>query len=253
MLHLLSGLLLAGPLLGTAWAACTVNAWRQEPPQDPPAKAQSQPVPALPYTLPGSASAALSARLAALGSWWNRVEPRLGRPLAQLAVSTVFALALAAQLGPQSLAITLASLAVAYIGGVLRPHWSLKPLVTPALPMLGAWMLGHTAYAPITPLSLLAGVGFSLVFALLSALHRRSASAGHNALWLALPWALVMVSLIGVMQPLAAAAVVLLGSLPLLLAPLLEAEPGRARYLRTVQLPLATSMIIAALALGYTP
>jgi hypothetical protein len=149
--------------------------------------------------------------------------------------------------------ITLASLAVAYVSGVLRPRCSLKPEVTPALPMLGAWILGHTAYAPVAPLSVLAAVGFSLVFGRLSALDRKSGSVGHNALWPALPWALVMASLIGVMQPLAAAAVALLGSLTLLLAPLLETEPGRAQYFRAVQLPLAASMIVAALALGYTP
>jgi len=210
-------------------------------------------LPVLPYTLPGSASAALSARLATLGSWWQRVEARLSRPLAQLAMSTVFALAISAQLGGQCLMVTLASLLVAYASGLLRPAWSHNPLVTHALPVLGAWLLGHAAFARIVPLSALAAVGFSLVCGCLSAINRNLGSVGQNALWLVVPWAVALASLIGVMQPVAAAVVALLGSLFLLLAPLLETEPGRAQYFRTVQLPLAASMIATAMALGYTP
>jgi hypothetical protein len=252
-LRLLSGCLVAGPLLGTAWAACTRSGWREDPPGDPARDANADAVATLPYTLPGSASAFLSARLSVLRGWWRRVEPRLGRPVVQLAGSTVFALAIAAQLGPQSLVVTLASLAVAYASGLLCPQWAGNPMVTSALPVLGAWLLGHAAYAEIAPLSVLAAAGFSLVFGCLSALDRQRGSVGRNALWLAAPWVVVVASLTGVMQPLAAAVVALLGSLPLLLAPLLESKPGRAQYFRSVQLPLAASMIIAALALGYTP
>jgi hypothetical protein len=253
VLRLLSGGLVAGPLLGTAWAACTRNVWRNGSTEDPPGEAKGNAVAALPYTLPGSASAALSARLSALSRWWQRVEPRLGRPLVQLAASTVFALSIAAQLGGQSLLVALASLVVAYTSGMLRWRWAHSPVVTHALPVLGAWLLGHTAYAEVNPLSLLAAVGFSLVVSCLSALDRRLGPVGQNALFLAVPWALAVASLVGVMQPLAAAAVALLGSLPLLLAPLLETESGRTEYFRAVQLPLAASMIVAALALGYTP
>jgi len=253
ILRLLSGCLLVGPLLGTAWAACTGSGWRKELPNDPPGNASGKRAPALPYTLPGSASAALSARMSALGSWWQRVEPRLGRPLAQLAVSTVFALAIAAQLGGQSLVVTLASLLAAYASGLLRPRWSHNPLVTHALPVLGAWLLGHVAFARIAPLSALAAVGFSLVCGYLSAINGRLGSVGQNALRLAVPWAVALASLIGVMQPVATAVVALLGSLFLLLAPLLETEPGRAQYFHAVQFPLAASMIATAMALGYTP
>jgi len=253
ILRLLSGCLLVGPLLGTAWAACTRNGWREELPNDPPGDADGNRVPVLPYTLPGSASAALSARISALGSWWKRVEPRLSRPLAQLALSTVFALAIAAQLGQQSLVIVFASLVVAYASGLLRPRLAHNPLVSHALPLLGAWLLGHAAYARIAPLSALAAVGFSLVCAALFTISHRLRSVRQNTLWLAVPWAVALASLIGVMQPVAAAAVALLGSLFLLLAPLLETEPGRAQYFRTVQIPLAASMIVTAMALGYTP
>jgi hypothetical protein len=253
ILRLLSGCFVAGPLLGTAWAACTRNEWREQLPDDPRGNANGKAVTSLPYTLPGSASAALSARLSALGSWWQRVEPRLGRPLVQLATSTVFALALAAQLGQQSLVVALASLVVAYVSGLLGPRWAHDPVVSPTLSVLGAWLLGHAAYAQITPLSALAALGFSLAIGCLSALNRRRGSVGQNALWLAVPWAAAVASLIGVMQPVAAALVALLVTPPLLLAPLLETDLGRAQYFRTVQLPLAASMIIAALALGYTP
>jgi hypothetical protein len=243
--------LLAGPLLGTAWAAATRNGWREDVPDDPPG--ESEVVASLPYTLPGSASAALSARLSALAGWWQRVEPRLGRPLVQLAVSAVFALAVAAQLGGQSLAIALASLLVAGGGGLLRPRWTRHAVVSHALPVLGAWLLGHAAFAGIAPLSALAAVAFSWVVAGLADLDRSPGSVARKALSTAAPWALAVSAVIAAMQPLAAALVALLGSLPLLLAPLLDSDGGRARYFRALQLALAVSMIAAALALGYTP
>lgn len=253
LLRLLLGGLVTGPLLGTAWAAATRNGWRDDPPGDSPAHDSSASPLSLPYTLPGSTSAALSGRLSALGDWWQRVEPRLGRPLAQLVVSTVFALAIAAQLGPQSLVVTLASLAIAYTSGLLRPRWTRHPLILPVLPVLGAWLLGHSACAAVTPLSLLAALGLSLSAGYLCELDRSGGTASRNTIWLAVPWALVLTSVIMGMQPLAAALVALLGSLPLLLAPMLDRDTGRERYFLTVQLPMALSMIIAASALGYTP
>jgi hypothetical protein len=242
-LRLLSGLLLVGPLLGLAWATSTQTSWRESPMDDPPGNVPQKPIPALPYTLSGSASHRLGGRLSAALAWWQQVEPRLGRPLLQLLGSTVFSLAVAAQLGQQSLALTVAGLAIAYANRI----------VSVSVPLFTAWLLGHAVYNTLRPASLFAAASFSVAFYGYSSLNQELGTGVKALTWPVVSQAAAVASLIAVMQPVAAAIVALLGTCPLLLAPLLETERGREQYFRAVQSQLAIGMFVTALALGYTP
>lgn len=218
-----------------------------------PGNVAGNPVPALPYTLSGSASHQLGGRLSAALAWWQQVEPRLGRPLLQLLGSTVFSLAVAAQLGQQSLALAVAGLVIAYASGFGRGRWASNPIVSIPVPLFTAWLLGHAVYNTLRPISLLAAASFSLAFYGYSRLNQRLGSDVKGLTWPVVSQAAAVASLIAAMQPVAAAIVALLGTLSLLLVPLLETERGREQYFRAVQSQLAIGMLVTAFALGYTP
>jgi hypothetical protein len=253
LLRLLLGLLLVGPLLGLAWAASTRTGWQEEAIDDPPDPTAQPSLVALPYTLPGSASHRLAEKWSMARSWWQQVEPRLGKPLVQLVGSTIFALTVAAQLGRQSLALSFVVLTVGYASGLARARWASTPIVSVSFPLLTAWLLGHAAYDALEPASAVAGVCFALVFYGASVLKDTSEPLAAGLAWQVLPWAAAAVTLIAIKQPLIAATVALLATSQLLLVPLLEREGGHALYFRALQVQLAISMFLAASALGYTP
>ena len=253
LLRLLSGLLLVGPLLGMAWAASTQTSWREEPVDDPPDNTTQESIPALPYTLSGSAGHRLGTRLSTALTWWRQVEPRLGRPLLQLVGSTIFSLTVAAQLGQHTLALTIAVLVIAYASGFGRGPWASHPIASISFPLFTAWLLGHAVYNVPRPVSVLAAASFSLAFYGSSVLNKRLEPVAKGLTWQVAPQVAAVASLIAVKQPVAAAVVALLGTPQLLLAPLLETEHGREQYFRAVQLHLVISMFLTALALGYKP
>ena len=251
LLRLLSGLLLVGPLLGMAWAASTQAGWRDRPVDDPPGTVRQKLIPTLPYTLSGSWSHRLGAWLSAAWAWWQQVKPRLGRPLLQLAGSSIFALTVAAQLGQQSLALTVAGLVIAYASGLRRERSSSNLIIS--VPLFAAWLMGHAVYADLRPPSVLAAASFSVAFYGCSLLNKRTHAVGGGVAWTTVSQVAATAGLIGVKQPVIAVVVALLGTLQLLLVPLLDTEHGRRQYFRAVQFQLAASMLLAALALGYRP
>jgi len=247
LLRLLLGLLLAGPLLGMAWAASTKTRWRENLTDSPPGDTAANPIPALPYTLPRSASHRLVTWLSAVSAWWQQVKPHLSRPLLHLVVTTIFSLTVAAQLGQQSLVLTAAGLVLAYASGFGRERWGASLLVSVSAPLLLTWLLGHAIYDTLRPASVLIAAFFALTFHGCSALKQ-----AHKGLaWQVAPQAAVVAGLVAIKQPVAATVVALLGTSGALLAPLLQTQPGREQYFRVLQLQLAASMFVAALALGY--
>ena len=230
LLRLLSGLLLAGPLLGTAWAASTQTEWRERAILASSADRHKRSRPVLPYTCPGSQSATLSALLSRSWATWQQVKPWFSRPLLHLAGSSVFALVIAAQLGPSCLFIAFAVLLIGYGAGWSRT-WRANPMASAGIPLFAAWLLGHAAYSTLRPVPVLAAASFCLAFCSLSVLKERPSSPATGLVGHAVSWLIAVGSLVVVMQPIVAAAVGLLGSLPLLLAPLLETE--REQYFRT--------------------
>jgi hypothetical protein len=262
LLRLLLGLLLAGPLLGLAWAASTRTTpfgpapvptgrtvWRAVLDDDPPGDAAHATALCLPYTQPGSASQRLAHWLASASAWWQGARERLRRPLVELVVSTVFALAVAAQLGRQNLLLVATALFAVYVSTFWRGNWAahLRPAVF--LPLWLAWLLGHVAFGALRPASVLVAACYALTLCA-SLAH----SQGQRALaWQVMPQVVVAATLVAIKQPLAAAVIALLATSNWLLFPMLGTQPGRERYFRALQTSLIASMLLAALALGYKP
>lgn len=272
MLRFASGLLLVGPLLGTAWAASTQTRWRHsrlEPsaqnlaPQLEEASRPWQDL-ALPYTLPGSASHRLAVRLATASARWQVLQQSLGRPLLLLVVSSTFALTVAAQLGSQSLALVIVSLAAACSIGCRESRGTPWRWLSVAAPICIAWLVGHAAFHNLHPISIWAAGCYSAWFYGCSALGSKPESIDRGLFWRVAAQSGVVTSLIIVRQPLVAAVVAILITPQILLLPLRDsqtndnhrglarAEQGHQPYSRALQVPLVASMILTALALGYT-
>jgi len=247
LLRLLLGFLLVGPLLGTAWAAGTLTGWRQDPEESVPGTEPQRPVPALPYTLPGSVSHRIASWLSAVAARWQRVGPYLGKPLVRLVGSTIFSLTVAIVVSQQCCVITAAGLVLAYVSGFGERRWTSSPIVSFSVPLLLAWLLGHAAYGALHPVSISVAASFALAFC--GCCGRNSAN--EELAWQVMPQLGAVIALVMVKQPVIAAVVTLLATLPLLLAPLLETESGREQYFRSMQVQLAANMILAALAVGY--
>ena len=247
LLKLLLGLLLAGPLLGMAWAAGTRTEWRKNPGSRVPVAGLPRPSQALPYTLPGSVSYRLTTWLSVIAAWWQQVSPCLRNPLLRLVASTIFSLTVAIQLGPQCLAIAAAGLVIAYVSGFSRRRWMVSPIISQSVPLLLTWLLGHAAYAALHPVSVLVAASFALAFWGCNGMGR----VNEELAWQVAPQLAAVVSLVMIKQPVIAAVVGLLATLPLLLAPLLETQSGREQCFRIVQAQLVANMILAALAVGH--
>lgn len=249
LLLFLLGLLLVDPLLGTARRASGQIRFYRELAEDPPRNAAQKPIASIPYTLPGSASSQLASRLGVVSARLQRVAPELGTPLLQLTVSAVFSLAVAAELGQRTLVLATTALLCVYARSLVRERWAASPMMDISLPILLTWLIGHAAYAAIRPGSALVAACFALALCGCSKAHQ----TGKGLLCLLLPQVVAVIYFIVVRQPVTAAGVTLLASSQLLWAPLLQIPAGRTKYFRAVQLPLATSMLLAAWALGYGP
>ncbi|MGC8786955.1 MAG: hypothetical protein ACP5Q1_05970 [Anaerolineae bacterium] len=247
VLHLFLGFLLAGPLLGTAWGASArvrpqTGRWNCLS-----GDRKSDTVFALPYTLTGSASSRFAARLSSFAVWWQETSPVVRKACVQLIASSVFSLAVAAQLGQQSLAITAFVLMIAYAIGLSRGKWVYNPVISISVPLCLAWLLGHTAFATLHPVSAVVAASFALVFGGCFTTNH----TGQGLIGQVVPQAVVAASLVACHQPIAAMAITLLGSPQLLLAQLLRTPEHRARYFRAIQWHLAVGTLLTAAALGY--
>jgi hypothetical protein len=153
----------------------------------------------------------------------------------------------AAQLGPQCLAITAAALAVAYVSAWNQGRWASGVIISIATPVLLPWLLGHAAYGSVSALSALMAGFFGLTFSAFCS----AGTVNRRLVQQVMPQIGVAVCVVVGGQPVVAGVVTLLTTSQLLLAPLLETQPGRVQYFRLVQAPLVTSMLLAALALGH--
>jgi hypothetical protein len=195
---------------------------------------------------------------------WQELHSYLARPLVHLLAGTVFSLTVAAQLGQHTLALTLISLVCSYTFAFWPSRELLRGVLRISVPLLSTWLLGHVAFGQLSGLSVLAALGFAVAFcgALVQA-------QGPERPWAGLVWQVlgqfgVAAVLVVLRQPLIAAVVALLVTPAFLLLVLLEpsphgAVPGdavlgarRSRYYHALQWPLAISMALAALAIGYT-
>jgi hypothetical protein len=151
----------------------------------------------------------------------------------------VLGVLLSAVIGWQAVAVTFAALALTQIALILRLHgrainW-LHGFVAVGLP----WALGHAAFGPLTLLSALTAVIFSLTYAALLDLTQGAATTRR---WL-LPQLALVVVLIALQQPIAAVALMALLAAQALLATVMQSLD----FARAAQWWLMLAMLVAAL------
>ena len=245
-LRLALGLLLIGPLLGTVWIAAAQAPWRYPRRQGRARAAPSASV-EFPYAQVGTASAALTARLARASRRWRSAEPVIGKPLAKFAIAAAFSIAVAGTLGRTCVLITVAGLAVSCLGAALWNQGYAKVVFRIGAPLLLAWLVGNGAFAPLSVAASATAVLFAFAVVGWRSAHQNRA----RETWQALP----LLGIAGILaargQPMLAAAVALLSTPSVLMVPLLQSKAGRAVYFRAMQLPLLAASSLAALALGY--
>ena len=214
-----------------------------------------EPIPAPPYTLPGSPGDRASDWLGQLRAWWRDVLwPACGPALSAIAVALPVTVVLGALLGPELLLLSAAALAVMQLDlmwergrGTVAPGWD--AFITVAL----AWLAGHIAFGPLT----LNSAGLALAFALAWGTawqaesrwgpdgadtqhppHPRTLGVGAQFLAAAL--------LVALHHPLAAGAVMLLLVPQLALLPWLRRGQPASWYVRHTRPWLMAAMLIAA-------
>jgi hypothetical protein len=126
-------------ITGVRWAAL-LSGWR--------AWSQGAPLPALPYTQPGSDAAYLALRLGHLRSWLsNDVWPYYGSALLFCALAVIITAALAAVMGTAAVLLSLASVGLAQIAALAcqgngKPNAFMTGAATVGLPVL----LGYATF-----------------------------------------------------------------------------------------------------------
>ncbi len=219
---------------GTLWAALgstnwatPLRRWRNYHLGDP--------VPPLPYTLPGSPGDHAFRWLGQLRSWQRDVLwPTCGPALSAIAIALPVTVVLAVLLGPKLLLLSLA--AVATIQLSLAWNWG-DAVVAVMLP----WMAGHVAFGPPTPDS----AGLALVFTLAWGANRRATSPGARSLGIAAQLAALFL-LVALHHPLAAGAIALLLTPQLALIPWLRRGQPASWYTLHTRLWLMAAMLVAA-------
>ena len=219
---------------GTDWAT-PLGRWRNW--------RSGEPVPTVPYTLPGSPGARISRWLGQLRDWWRGVLwPACGAALSAIAVALPVTLVLAAVLGTDlvllsAFALVVMQLGVAWEGGrgSSMPGWD--AVIAVALP----WLAGHVAFGPLT----LRSAGLGLAFALGWGAAWRADSRGGRTLGI-VAQLLAAAVLIGHQQPLAAGCVLLLMMPQLALFPWLRRGQPVTWYVRYARVWLLAAMLVAA-------
>jgi hypothetical protein len=273
VLRLFPLMLLAGPLLGMAWAASARTQVEQESTHPCPDRlAHESTLPlfaglqsetsqargwkglALPYTLPGSESHRLAGWSSTAVAHWQTLWPHSGKSWMQLMLSSVFALGLAGSFGMRGLMLVLLSLATGIGSAASRGRRTSSSIVFPFVPLTVAWLLGHAAYGTVGLVSVVVAAASSMALSAL-VLHRQASTSSRALLLQVVSQAVAAAGLLFVRQPLVAAAVALLTTPQVLLSPLLcrhsDHMPAQKRYFDAVQLPLMINMLLTALAVGY--
>jgi hypothetical protein len=147
LLMVLLAVVLADPVLGSVWAlASRVGAWSfPEAKRDNPG--EHSPMPALPYTLPGSVGDRLLSSVAHMSwRWQGIIWPRAGSTILGIGFLSLVAVLLAASLGRGALLVTVVALGVG-VGATLQSrstsvlHPALAACFLAGLP----WLIGYAA------------------------------------------------------------------------------------------------------------
>jgi hypothetical protein len=242
LLFLLVALFLADALWGTLWHLITETGWFVSSPW--PSQAQEASLTVLPYTAPGSPSHRLGRRLA----WWRTVFwPRLGSVLLGLAVVLPLTLILAIILGQRVIILTVAALAIMVLAFLRARRHSAPPLSLRAILEMGfAWLVGHTAFAPLTLWSFLLATCYTVAYH--NCLTLAQGSGKHSLTLLRVSQAAVIALLIFLRQPVIAGVAGLLLLPPMLLQPFLGRGGVELWYLQRTRPFLMAGMLLAALA-----
>lgn len=204
------------------------------------------PIPAPPYTLPGTPGDVASHWLGQLRAWGRNVLwPTCGPALTAIAVALPVTAILATLLGTELLLLSGAALAVMQLGvawnggkGVVAPGWD--AIVTITL----SWLAGHLAFGlPSIPSALLA-LAFTMAWGggwQAESAWGRAANVGGQFL--------VMAFLVALHRPLAAGVQALLLVPQAALLAWLGRGPSVSWYVRYARPWLMAAMLVAALAL----
>jgi len=177
-------LFLAGPTWGAVWQAVAVADWFT------PFSASEWAMPApwvtlLPYTSPGSPAGRLADGLGRMKAWWQeRLWPRHGPAVVQLAVALPLSLGVALIVGRPAVVLTVAVWALATLASLVdrgagTPPTELQAFVEGGLP----WLAGHAVLGKLTWSSVALAATFALSYgaALALAAGRRRSPAWLNA------------------------------------------------------------------------
>ena len=238
-------LFLAGPLWGTVWQAVAGTEWFAS--FSASGWVMSAPwVTLLPYTMPRSPAGRLADRLGRVRVWWReRIWPRHGTSVAELAIALPLSLGVAWIMGRPALVLTvavwaLATLALLVSRGAGRPPTQLQAIVEGGL----TWLLGHAALSELTWPSVLLAAAFALSYGASLVL----AAGRHRPLdWLNGGQGAAIILLVVEGQPLPAALAVLLLLSQLYLQAYLHRDGDARWYLRRAQPFVMAVMLLAAL------
>lgn len=178
--------------------------------------------------------------------WWQtEVWPEVGTPLLSALVCVALGIVLSAVIGWQALSLSLGAFALIQVGVILEHRAGLPQEVSHfahgLLDVGLAWSLGQATFGQLTPLALVMAVLFSISYAASLDL----AQGGQRSIGWLLPQLLAAVLLIGLQQPLAALALIVLLIAQMLLATVLR---GLA-FAQASQFWLLLAMLVGALAI----
>jgi len=188
----------------------------------------------------GSSAARSQRGFARLRLWWQVIgKERAGSPLLSALFSVVLAFLLSVVIGGAAVGVTLAALALAQIGLILRVHGRAVNVLHGFVDVGLAWLLGHAAFGQLTLLSALTALIFSFSYAAMLDVAQKGTPTRR---WL-IPQLIMVMVLVVLQQPLAALALFTLLAAQALLSTVLHGLD----FARTAQVWLMLSMLIAAL------
>ena len=188
----------------------------------------------------GSSAARSQRGMARFRLWWQVIgKERAGSPLLSALFSVVLAFLLSVVIGGAAVGVTLAALALAQIGLILRVHGRAVNVLHGFVDVGLAWLLGHAAFGQLTLLSALTALIFSFSYAAMLDVAQRGTPTRR---WL-IPQLIMVMVLVVLQQPLAALALFTLLAAQALLSTVLHGLD----FARTAQVWLMLSMLIAAL------
>jgi len=247
LLVLLLTLFLADALWGTLWHLIAEGDWLVS--SDHPSQSQQASLTALPYTVPGSPSQRVFSWLGRKLAWW-RAEfwPRQSPALPGLAIALPLTLILAVILGRRVIILTAAALATMLLALLRACRHSTPPLSLRVILEMGlAWLVGHTAFGPLTLWSFVLAILYTVAYH--SCLKLAKNGGKRSLIPLKLSQAAVIALLVFLRQPVMAGVVGLLLLPQMLLQPFLGQGRVELWYLRRTGPFLMAGMLLAALAI----